>query len=386
MDRPMAQGTSSYLDHNATTPVRSEVVDAMVVTLAECGNPSSVHAAGRRARKAMEAARAALADALGAAPADIVFTSGGTEANHLALHGTGRERVLISAIEHDSVIQARPGAVIVPVTPSGVIDLAALEQLLEEQLSSDGPAIVSVMAANNETGVLQPVGEVVRLARRYGALVHCDAVQLFGKQQLDRAMLGADLISLSAHKIGGPQGVGALVIRSGTTVGAVMQGGGQERGIRPGTENVAGIVGFGVAASLATAELGTFAKLAAWRDELERRLISVDPAARAFGAEVPRLANTLCVSMPGVKAETQVMALDLAGVAVSAGSACSSGKVQRSHVLEAMGVDPETAESAIRISLGRTTIEADLDRLVEAWSALRLRTRQASRPSARSAA
>jgi cysteine desulfurase len=381
MDRPMAQGTSSYLDHNATAPVRSEVVDAMVATLADCGNPSSVHAAGRRARKAMEAARAALAEALGAAPAEIVFTSGGTEANHLALHGTGREGVLISAIEHDSVLQARPGAVIVPVTSNGVIDLAALERLL-----SDGPAVVSVMAANNETGIIQPVGEVVRLARRYGALVHCDAVQLFGKQPFDRATLDADLISLSAHKIGGPQGVGALVIRSGTPFGAVRQGGGQERGVRPGTENVAGIVGFGVAAGLATAELGTFAELAAWRDELERRLISIDPAARAFGAEVPRLANTLCVSMPGVKAETQVMALDLAGVAVSAGAACSSGKVRRSRVLEAMGVDPETAESAIRISLGRTTIAADLDRLVEAWSALRLRTRQASRPSARSAA
>ncbi|HWK43835.1 MAG TPA: cysteine desulfurase family protein [Stellaceae bacterium] len=370
---------SAYLDHNATAPVRPEVIDALVAALADGGNPSSVHGAGRRARRAVEQARVTLAAALGADPAAIVFTSGATEANHLALAGTGRRRVLVSAIEHPSVRDALPDAGVIPVTADGSVDLAALERLLGD---GGDDSLVAVMAANNETGVIQPIAEVVDLAHRYGALVLCDAVQAFGKIPVDVRALGADLVSVSAHKIGGPQGIGALVVRAGTPLTAPAAGGGQERGLRPGTENVAGIVGFGVAARLAIAELDQFAALAELRDAAERRLLAVDPAARVFGGTVSRLANTSCIAMPGVRAETQVMALDLAGIAVSAGSACSSGKVRRSRVLDAMAVPPDLAESAIRISLGRATLPSDIDRLVDAWSMLRWRTQPIAKPAA----
>jgi cysteine desulfurase len=280
--------------------------------------------------------------------------------------------VLVSAIEHDSVLQAVPEAERVPVTSAGVIDLAALERLLAGDAR---PALVSLMLANNETGVVQPVAEAARLAHARGAVLHCDAVQAAGRLPLDRAALGADLLTLSAHKIGGPMGAGALVLDAALPLAPLLTGGGQERGRRAGTENLPGIVGFGVAARLALTEPGEPAAVAALRDWAERRLLALAPEAAIFGRDAPRLANTLCIAMPGVPAATQVMALDLAGVMVSAGAACSSGKVRRSHVLDAMGAAPDLAESAIRVSLGRTTTEADIDHLVEAWGALYARTR-----------
>jgi cysteine desulfurase len=361
----------AYLDWNATAPLRPEVAATMTEALARCGNPSSVHRFGRDARRALEAARTQAAALVGAPPASIVFTSGGTEANQLALRGIAGRRVLISAIEHDSVRQATSAA-IAPVTADGVIDLAALERLLAAEPQ---PALVSLMLANNETGVIQPVAEAARLAHRHGALLHCDAVQAVGKLPLDLRWLGADLLTFSAHKLGGPQGVGALVVAPEIPLTALLTGGGQERGRRAGTENLPGIVGFGAACAIAAADLDNFAAVARLRDAAERRLMGIASEARIYGATATRLPNTLCLAMPGVPAATQVMALDLAGVMVSAGSACSSGKVRRSHVLEAMGVPAGEAECAIRISLGCGSDRADIDQLVEAWGALHARHR-----------
>jgi cysteine desulfurase len=349
----------AYLDHNATSPLRPVAFDAMVEALRAGGNPSSVHRPGRASRARIDKARGQVANLVGALPADVVFTSGGTEANNLALRG--HEGVLVSAIEHESVLKAVPGAGRIPVDGNGLVDLAALERLLASR-----PALVSVMFANNETGVIQPIAEVVRLARAAGALVHCDAVQAAGKVPVDLHGLGVDYLSLSAHKLGGPTGVGALVVRAGAPLASDRVGGGQEAWRRAGTENVAGIAGFGAAAEASRGGLD-----AALRDRIEASL-----PGKIHGARAPRLPNTTCISMVGVKAETQVMALDLAGVAVSAGSACSSGKVTRSAVLTAMGTEPCEADTAIRISCGWNTVFDDIERLIAAWQGLYIRVTQ----------
>jgi cysteine desulfurase len=362
---------TAYLDWNATAPLCPEAVVAMTKALQRCGNPSSVHRFGREARRVLEAARAQVAALVGAPAQSIVFTSGGTEANQLALRGVRDRPVLVSAIEHDSVRQAAPEARVIPVTGSGVVDLEALARLLDEV---PRPALVSIMLANNETGVLQPIAAAARLARAHGALLHCDAVQAAGKLPLDMAALGVDILTVSAHKLGGPPGIGALVVGADVPLTAIQTGGGQERGRRAGTENLSGIVGFGAAAETAVAQLGDWAAVASLRDLAEARLKAIAPEAVVYGAEAPRLPNTLAIAMPGVTAATQVMALDLAGVMVSAGAACSSGKVTRSHVLDAMGVPPAEAECAIRVSLGWSTTDADIDHLVDAWGTLYART------------
>ena len=365
----------AYLDWNATAPLRAEVAAAMAEALRHTGNPSSVHRWGRAARQAVERARAQVASLVGAAAADVIFTSGGTEANHLALRGAFDRRILISAIEHDSVRAATPDATVIPVTPEGVVDLSALEALLAADAR---PALVSIMLANNETGAIQPIPEVAAAARAHGALMHCDAIQGAGKIPVEMQALGADMISISAHKLGGPQGVGALVVREGIALSALQRGGGQERGRRAGTENLPGIVGFGVAAEMAARESLPSPEIAALRDAAQAALAAVAPEAPVFAKDAPRLPNTLCIGMPGVAASTQVMALDLAGVMVSAGAACSSGKVRRSHVLAAMGASPKEAENAIRVSLGWSTTATDIERLVDAWTALYRRTRSAA--------
>src|SRR5258708_6205096 len=275
----------AYLDHNATSPLRPAAFDAMVAALRAAGNPSSVHRSGRKARGIVDAARRQVATLAGALPSEIVFTSGGTEANNMAIGGSGRGRVLVSAVEHDSVLRAAPDAKLIPVDAEGVVDLGALERLLA---ASDEPALVSVMFANNETGVLQPIADVVRLARKAGALVHCDAVQAAGKVRVDMRGLGVDYLSLSAHKLGGPTGVGALVVRSGAPFASDRRGGGQESNRRAGTENVAGIAGFGAAADASREGL----MVEGLRDRMERSLLAIAPGARVFGAEVPRLGNT----------------------------------------------------------------------------------------------
>jgi cysteine desulfurase len=355
-----------YLDHNATTPLRPEAIEVMRESMQWFGNPSSVHSHGRLARRRVEDAREQVARLIGADPANIIFTGSGTEANALALRGTGRRRVLISAVEHASVRDALEYVEVIPVDGDGLVRLDALADMLAD---SDEPTLVSVMLANNETGVLQPMSDIAALARGHGALVHCDAVQAAGKIAVDAGALGVHLLSISAHKLGGPAGVGALVVDPAVPLSALLRGGGQERGRRAGSENILGIVGFGAAAQ-AAARLGDSGKLAALRDGLERRLKAMCPSARVYGTSPARLPNTSCIGMPGVAAETQVIAFDLASVSVSAGAACSSGKVQTSHVLKAMGVGDDLARNAIRVSMGWTTNAADVDRFVEVWSSI----------------
>lgn len=360
-----------YLDHNATTPVRPEAAEAVARALATGGNPSSVHAFGRAARRLLEEARESVAALVGAPAADVVFTGGGTEANNLALRGCGRPDVVVSAVEHDSVFGAAPSAAVAPVDADGVVDIDRLEAMLA---GAGERAVVSVMLANNETGVVQPVARVAETARRHGALVHCDAVQAAGRIALDIKALGVDMLTLSAHKIGGPQGIGALVVGDGVRLEPLLRGGGQERRRRAGTENLPGAAGFGTAARAARAGLQACRVLGDWRDRLEAALKSVEPDLKIFGEGAPRLPNTSCLAAPGMPSETQVMALDLAGIAVSAGAACSSGRVGASRVLVAMG-GGDLANAAIRISFGWTSRETDVERFVAAWTALHARIR-----------
>ncbi len=368
-----------YLDYNATAPIRPEARAAMLDAMSAAGNPSSVHGPGRAARARLEAARRRIADFLGAAPGNVVFTSGGTEANLIALRGSGRRRVLVSAIEHAAVLGAAPGAGRVPVGRDGLVDLGALDAMLA---ASGEPALVSVMWANNETGAIQPVAGVVEVARRHGALVHSDAVQAAGKLPLDFAASGLDAMSVSAHKLGGPPGVGALLVAEGAPVSPLAAGGGQERGRRAGTENLPGVAGFAAAVEAAAADPGEAARVRAPRDGFEARLAAAAPEARILCREVERLGNTSCVVMPGVAAETQVMALDLEGIAVSAGAACSSGKVRRSHVVDAMEPEGEAAGCALRVSFGRTNGPEDVERVVAAWLRLYKRAGRTARAAA----
>ena len=374
--------TRSYLDYNATAPLRPEVRDAMVAAFDAYGNPSSVHAEGREARALVEAARAKVAVLAGARPEDVIFTSGGSEANALALAAQAGEawQCYMSAIEHPSVLAGgrfyRESTTRIPVSSDGVIDLTALEKELTKHHLGGWRAFVSLMAANNETGAIQPVAEAAKLVHVAGGLLHSDAVQVAGRLPLKFGALGADMMTLSAHKIGGPKGVGALLLRQGAAVEPLIKGGGQERRRRAGTENVAGIVGFGVAAELAAAEAEWAPELAALRDKLETKALGLVPETVVLAGKVERLPNTSCIAVPGTKAETLVIGLDLACVAVSSGSACSSGKVEASHVLSAMGVSPELAQGAIRVSLGFGTTSADIERFIGAWGELIKRMRQ----------
>ena len=327
--------TETYLDWNATAPLRPQAAAAMVAALARCGNPSSVHRWGRDGAAARSSARAtAVAALVGAPPEGVVFASGGTEANHLALLGAGRQRVLVSAVEHDSVLRAVAAAERIPVDRDGIVRFAALADLLA---ADPRPALVSVMLANNETGVIQPVAEIAAIAHAHGALFHCDAVQAAGKIPLDAGALGADLMTLSAHKLGGPPGIGALVAAPELDLTPLLRGGGQERGRRAGTENLPGIAGFAAAAEAAAAQIAVYDRVRALRDAIEAEIAAIAPEAVVVGAAAPRLPNTSAIAMPGTAAETQIIALDLDGVMVSAGAACSSGKVGPSHVLAAMG-------------------------------------------------
>jgi cysteine desulfurase len=357
----------SYLDWNATAPLRPEAEAAIAATLRDCGNPSSVHGWGRAARQRVECAREAVAALVGANPEGVVFVSGGTEANHLALLGNGRERVLVSAVEHSSVLQAVPKAERIPVDANGVVNLA----WLEGQLAADPrPALISVMLANNETGVIEPVAEVADIAHRHGSLFHCDAVQAAGKMPVDVAAIGADFVSLSAHKLGGPPGVGALIVGERVDIAPVIRGGGQERGRRAGSENLPGIAGFAAAASTALQRPSEYEPVRRLRDNLETSLLAIAPEAIVVGSSAQRLPNTSAIALPGISAETQIIALDLDRVMVSAGAACSSGKVGPSHVLQAMGVSPEIAGSTIRVSLGWSTTQAEIEHFLDAWIAM----------------
>jgi len=370
-----------YLDWNATAPLRPEARAAALTAWDRVGNASSVHAEGRKARRLIEEAREQVAELVGASPKNVVFTSGGTEANALALtpdidvdgDRSARQRLLISAIEHASVKAGGRFEVeqleSVPVTSHGDLDVPALATRLEA-LSAEGTTfIVSVQAANNETGVIQPIAEVARLAHEHGALLHVDAVQAPGRIPCDLNSLGCDFLSISGHKIGAPQGVGALVVREGVHARPLITGGGQERGYRAGTENVAAIVGFGAAAAVLAADaLASCGSMRMLRDRLERGLREISSEVVIFGAERERLPNTTLFAVPGITAETALIVLDLEGVAVSSGSACSSGKVAPSHVLAAMGVRPELARGAIRVSIGHSTTQTEIEMFLNTWA------------------
>jgi cysteine desulfurase len=360
----------AYLDWNATAPMRVVAREALAAALDLIGNPSSVHGEGRAARALIERARSDVAALVGADSRNVVFTSGGTEANSLALSPVFGERLLVSAVEHPSVLAGGRFAHVsrIAVDADGIVDLAALDEML-----ASGPrALVSIMLANNETGVIQPVAAAAEIVHRRGGVLHVDAVQAAGRLPVDIKALAADLLTLSAHKLGGAKGVGALIARDESIhIDPLIRGGGQERGSRAGTENVAGIAAFGAAAK-ETRE--NFAKnatsMATKRAELEAKIMALSPSAVVFGAAVDRLPNTTLVAIPGAKAETLVIALDLDGVAISSGAACSSGKVAPSHVLAAMGVAVELARGAIRVSLGPTTTDSEIDRFLNVWKRL----------------
>ncbi len=367
-----------YLDWNATTPLRPEAREAMAAAWDLPGNPSSVHDEGRKARRLVEDARAAVAGAVGALPRNVVFTSGGTEANALALtpglrrtSGLPVQRLVVSAIEHASVLaggrfKAEPIST-VGVSGSGLVR----PDRLREALAGGPPALVSIMLANNETGAIQPIRALAEIVHAAGGLLHVDAIQAFGKIPFNLNTLNADLLTVSAHKIGGPKGVGALVWAEGVQgLEPLLRGGGQERGHRAGTENVAGIAGFGTAVKVAMGALENDAiRLDNLRNRLENGLRQT-PGVLIFSDDAARLPNTTLFTAPGLKAETAVIGFDLGGIAVSSGSACSSGKVQPSHVLEAMGFGREMAQGAVRLSLGWSSCEADIDRCLEAWRKL----------------
>jgi cysteine desulfurase len=368
-----------YLDWNATAPLHPEAAQALARALDVPGNPSSVHAEGRAARALVEDAREAVAALVGASAGDVVFTSGGTEAAALVLspgfrragEPAGAARLLVGATEHPCVLEGHrfPLEAVerIPVDGRGIVDLAWLARRLSDL--APARALVSIHLANNETGVIQPVAEAAALARAHGGLVHTDAVQAAGRVAVDLAALGVDALTLSAHKIGGPKGVGALVLAGeGTLLDGLVRGGGQERGRRAGTENTPGIAGFGAAARAARRDLlGGAERLRSLRDAFEAAIRRVAPDTVILGEGAPRLPNTVLFAKPGLRAETALIAFDLAGVALSSGSACSSGKVRRSHVLEAMGVAPDLAEGALRLSVGRETRPESVEIFVAAF-------------------
>lgn len=356
-----------YADYNASAPLRPEAAEAMNAALRVTGNPSSIHSAGRATRRILEDARESVASAVGARVENVVFTSGATEALHLALRGARAASVIVSATEHDACFAEAIalGAKVAPVTRGGEVDLAALQAILRDAAK---PALVAVMLANNETGIVQPIARIASLVREAGGLLLVDAAQALGRMAVSIGDLDASYLVVSSHKIGGPQGIGALVLAPGAPFAAMHAGGGQERGRRPGTENIAAAAGFGAAAAVAARDVEVAAvRLAMRRDVFEQDL---PRDAIVFGRDSVRLPNTSLFALPGVRAETAVIALDLAGVAVSSGAACSSGKVRESRVLKAMGVDEALAKSALRVSFGWNSTTEDAERAAAAVAKL----------------
>ncbi len=378
----------SYLDWNATSPLRPEAAAAISDALARAGNPSSVHAEGRAARAILERARDSVAFLVGAPGANVVFTGSGTEANVTALcpeivvdgDAVRVDTLFVSAIEHPSVLSGGRFAAErvrrIPVDGEGLVDIDWLARELVLEMAEGRRSLVSVMLANNETGVVEDVAEIARVARAAGAFSHCDAVQAAARMPVAIGMLGVDFLTLSGHKIGAPAGVGALVLGSPDVAPApLLVGGGQELRRRAGTENVAGIAGFGAAAEAAREAVLHAPAIAALRDRIAAGIAAITPDAVVFSAGAGRLANTLCFAAAGLRAETAVIAFDLEGVALSSGSACSSGKVAASHVLAAMGVPADLARAALRVSIGATTDEADVERFLDAWKKISARRR-----------
>lgn len=362
---------ATYLDYNATTPLKPAVLALMIEVLQETGNASSVHSFGRQARKRVETAREQIAALAGTHSNQVTFNSGATEANNTVLCSFAGERILISATEHSSIINTVPQAERIPVTSSGVIDMDAYEAMLRDD-SKKPPALISVMMVNNETGVIQPVADIARLAKKIhpDVHIHTDAVQAAGRIKIDFPALQVDYMTLSAHKISGPQGIGALITAPGARPARLICGGTQERHQRAGTENIPAIAAFGLAAELAAADMDDFQALAPLRDELERRLKDISPGLIVFSESAARVANTSAIAHTGLDAQTVLMGLDLAGIAISGGSACASGSVKSGHVLMALRPDDYERFAAFRISLGLETIKNDIDHFIEQWEKL----------------
>lgn len=364
--------TRTYLDYNATAPLLREARAAMTAALDIVGNPSSVHAEGRRARGIVEAARESVARLVGAKPSEIVFTSGASEANAWVLSQPW-QTILASGIEHDSVLApARASTAEFITLSTGADGVVRVAEIAEHALTRGmrSPALVALQFANNETGVIQPLAEVAAFARGHGLAVHCDAVQAAGRLPIDFGALGLDTLAISAHKLGGPKGVGALVIRDHLDLVPLLRGGGQERRRRAGTENLAAIAGFGAAAEVAIANIAAMPRVENLRNVLESEIRRLTPSAVIVCQDTKRLANTMALALPGKLAETLVIRLDLAGMAVSAGSACSSGKVGASHVLEAMGLEREITAGTIRVSLGPGTTQSDVASFLGVWKSI----------------
>jgi cysteine desulfurase len=378
---------SVYLDHAATTPVRPEAVAAMMPFLTGAyGNPASLHLAGQTARRALEDARETVAAALDATPEEIIFTSGGTESDNLALRGvlsaSGKRHLVTASVEHKAVLSTcsaleEEGFQVsyLPVNRDGVVDMDALRKALRPET-----ACVSVMLGNNETGVMQPIQEIAAIAGKSNVLLHTDAVQAVGKMPVNVQTLGVDLLTVSAHKLGGPKGAGALYVRRGTRLRPILHGGHQERDLRPGTENVAGIVGFAKAMELARREMPDHpARLAALRDRLEQGILRRVPGARLNGHRAQRLPHILNMGFEGIEADSLLLMLDLRGVAVSTGSACASGAAEGSHVLKAMGLEPCIARGSLRFSVGHGNTDAEMDTVTDLLSEIVPQVRQTTK-------
>lgn len=365
------------MDYNATAPVLPEAKDAVMRALDVVGNPSSVHRMGRLAHRLVEDSRESILSLINAPDSSrVIFTSGGTEANAICLLGCGRSRIIASSIEHPAVRNVKENVELISVDKNGIVDISHLEKMLSK---NGKDAIVSVMLANNETGVIQPINEIAEIAHRYGALFHSDAVQAAGKIEIDFSLIDADYISISAHKFGGPKGVGALITKPDAPLNALVAGGGQENGLRGGTENISGIAGMAAAATASLSKLdGEGKRLLSLRDNLETQIKKNDPNAVIVSGDVKRLPNTSFVIMPGVLSETQVAGFDLAGICVSAGSACASGKIKQSPVLAAMGIRKNDGACALRVSLGHENNQEDINKFISLWDEIRIRAQKAN--------
>jgi cysteine desulfurase len=358
----------SYFDHNATTPIRPEAREAVIRAIEDVGNPSSVHSFGRGARKLIETARKIIADSFDVSAGQVFFNSGATEGNNTILKGFEGKRVLCSAVEHLSLIDCGIQMELIPVTADGVVDISELKKMVVD----NPPALISVMMVNNENGVIQPVLEISKIAKSVGALFHCDAVQAYGRIPFTRESIGADYITISSHKIGGTQGTGAVVIAPNVTLPKLIEGGGQEKRMRGGTENVSGISAFGAAAQAAISHLDAYQTLSIFRDKIESELLK-SSTVKIYGRDVVRVSNTISCTVDGVAGETLLMAFDIDGIALSAGAACSSGTTRMSHVLTAMGVEGKQDRAPLRISLGWNSTEKDVEHFIEVWNKLRTR-------------
>ncbi len=352
-----------YLDYNATAPLKPEAYKAMMQIMQKPYNASAVHSYGQQARKIVEEAREEIAGLCGSQPSQVIFNSGATEANNTVLQHFYSEKILISAIEHAAVSAVCSHAIKITATKEGIIDL----NVLEENLKKEKPALVSVMAVNNETGVIQPVEKIAALCKKYGALYHCDAVQAPGRIHIDVPASGIDFLTLSAHKIGGPQGVGALILGLCGDTPTLLHGGGQEKGARAGTYNAAGIAGFGAATKSLLNDKKHYSQLEIWRDQIEEEILNVAADVIIFGRTVKRVNNTSMFALPGITSDRVMMALDLEGIAISNGSACSSGSIKPSPVLIGMSYDIEIARCALRISMGWNTSQKDVDGFLQTW-------------------